>query len=408
MKWIVLWKRDGKLFFRCLIPALLSSAFLLTACGVLAFMGARMAGASYIPMRVGLVCLDPSSEARMAVQILSGQEDFQTLIRLEEEDTEEAALKKLREGEYSGVIVLPEHFVSDIITGKNTPGRVITDSASPMEEMLLRELAQAGGRLLSGGQAGVYSLQNFLRNKGLSGEEWNDMTLKINLNLIAEALSLSSEPFQKEETPLLGSLLPLLPHFLLHFLVFFLFASGAFFQKLFSQDRSAPLLSRFAACGLTHRGFLLSKLFWIFLYELFAGGILLALLSGFSGLAPEGSSLPAALPWVGAGFLLVSSFILLCFSLFSGGKASLLLLLAAAAAGLFISGGFIPLFLLPPFLQSAGSWNLHALCTELFLPLFGIQGSPGTLLLGIFLSLCCIGLSLLLLRRSGRKEAESL
>ena len=47
-----------------------------------------------------------------------------------------------------------------------------------MEEMLLRELAQAGGRLLSGGQAGVYSLQDFLRNKGLSGEEWNDMTLK--------------------------------------------------------------------------------------------------------------------------------------------------------------------------------------------------------------------------------------
>ena len=139
MKWIVLWKRDGKLFFRCLIPALLSSAFLLTACGVLAFMGARMAGTSYTPMRVGLVCLDPSSEARMAVQILSGQEDFQTLIRLEEEDTEEAALKKLREGEYSGVIVLPEHFVSDIITGKNTPGRVITDSASPMEEMRSEE-----------------------------------------------------------------------------------------------------------------------------------------------------------------------------------------------------------------------------------------------------------------------------
>lgn len=408
VKWLVLWKRDGKLFFRCLLPALLSSLLLLTACGLLAFAGARMAGASYTPMRVGLVCLDSSREAQLAVRILSGQEDFQALIRLEQEDTEEDALKKLREGEYSGVIVLPEHFVNDIISGKNTPGRVITGSASPLEEMLLHELAQAGGRLLSGGQAGVYALQDSLRDEDLSGEKWNDMTLKINLNLIAEALSLSSEPFQEAETPLEGSLLPLLPHFLLHFLVFFLFVSGAFFQRLFSQDRRAPLLNRFAACGLTPSGFLLSKFFWIYLYELLTGGGLLALLSGASGLSPRGAALWAALLWAGAGLLLVSSCILLCFSLFSGGKASLLLLLSGAAAGLLLSGGWIPLFLLPEAVRPFSGWNLHSLCAELFLPLFGIETGPQSLVPGLALSLGCAGLSLLCLRRKGRKEADAL
>ena len=409
MKWFVLWKRDGKIFFKSLLAAFLSSAVLLSACGLLAFTGAKMTESTFTPMKVGLVCLDSSPEARLAVQILSGQEDFQNLLDLEQEDTEEAALKKLRDGEYVGVIVLPQNFIQDIIYGKNTPGRVITDSASPLEEMLLRELAQAGSRLLSAGQAGVYSLQDSLRDEGLSHEAWQDMTLKINMNLIAEALSSSSEPFLREEIPLDGTSLPLLPHFLLSFLVFFLFASGAFFQKLFTQDRSAALLNRFAACGLSPASFLISKLFWICVYEVLAGGILLSLLSGYTNLAPTGKTLWEAVPFAGAGLLLAGSFILFCFSLFSGGKVSLLFLLAVSAGGLLISGGWIPLFLLPDFLHSISGWNLHALCMELFLPLFGVPGKGSSLLCALLLSAALVGISLLSLKRtSGRKEADTL
>jgi len=103
-------------------------------------------------------------------------------------EIQEAGQKKLHSGDLYALLVIPDGFVQDIITGVNTPVQVVLPGNKDVESRVFRELADAGAKILAASQAGIYAGNELYRRYGL---ESSIAVLEADLNRIYLGYSLS-------------------------------------------------------------------------------------------------------------------------------------------------------------------------------------------------------------------------
>ena len=72
--------------------------------------------------------------------------------------TEEEGLEKLQNGKLQALLILPENVVGEILSGTNTPARMILPKKSSALGIVFEELADAGIRMLSIAQGEIYAI----------------------------------------------------------------------------------------------------------------------------------------------------------------------------------------------------------------------------------------------------------
>ena len=83
---------------------------------------------------------------------------------------------------YAAVVTLPDGFIDSIMSGENLPPTVVLNTTSPMENMIVRQMADAGARYLSAGQAGIYGvLRESDYGDGMSNSEYQELIMSVNL-----------------------------------------------------------------------------------------------------------------------------------------------------------------------------------------------------------------------------------
>ena len=130
--------------------------------------------------------LDESRYIKAAADYVASLEAVKNVGRFEYCNDENTALKKLKNGEYAAVLVIPENFIETIISGGENPARVIfAGSGANISSALFQEMMEAAASDVGSAQIGIYSVDDVIR------EYFNSipMILKADVELNKEYMS---------------------------------------------------------------------------------------------------------------------------------------------------------------------------------------------------------------------------
>ncbi len=349
-------RRDGILFRRGVIPALVLSVLLAAAAAGAGFSVLKSAGEGAPRAELVVVDEENSLYSRIAISTVEGQSYIQSILSVDTERKEERALERLEAGECAAVIVLPKGYVNAIMVGHEAKGRIILSEAAAASADIVASVALFGERLLAAGQYGVFAGQELIWKYGLGAEFEQDYLLKSNTGLLNAALSLFDEAFTVEIMPYDGTSLPLAGYYASAWLVLFFMLCGLFFTGLYLTDNKPAMLTRLYALGVTPAGFYLAK----------CAGILF----GLSRFMPLTLS-PLSLLLFLLGTAFISHFVSAVCVISADRSAGFGIVTALAAAGLFLMGGLVPRSMLGRTLVGIGHFTPSGLAASFFAPLFG-------------------------------------
>ena len=101
---------------------------------------------------------------------------------------EETAIQYLEEGKVAAAVILPDNFILDIITGKNTPARIIIPKNAGIESLLFCTTIDAGSRSVALAQTSVYAVADLYEKYGISDEDYEIANEYLNNQNISYAL----------------------------------------------------------------------------------------------------------------------------------------------------------------------------------------------------------------------------
>lgn len=96
----------------------------------------------------------------------------------------DSALSMLKKGEVYAIVDIPEHFVEDVLTGVNTPAKVLLSDDKGIETTIFRAVMNAASASLSYAQAGIYALSDVFNNYNIDSEKAALVNEKANLRYI--------------------------------------------------------------------------------------------------------------------------------------------------------------------------------------------------------------------------------
>ena len=163
-------RRDGRLFRRGVIPALVLSLLLAAVIAAASFAVLQGASAGAARAEVLLVDQEDSLYSRIAISTVEAQSYIDSLLHIESADDEDEAIARLNAGECAAVIILPEGYLNDIMVGNAAKGRIILSDAAAASADIVASVALFGERLLAAGQYGVFAGQKLIWDHGLSAD----------------------------------------------------------------------------------------------------------------------------------------------------------------------------------------------------------------------------------------------
>lgn len=221
---LIYWRLQLKKFIKKMPVIMVES--ILFAVLILAF-GIYAARAVYgendfSKIKIAVVSQEESRMTNMLLSFVGGMESFEDsceFLLMEEEEAGKAAEK----GEIYAAVFLPEGVLESILDGTNVPARIVLNHAySRMEAEIFEAAAQAGNRLLSVAQAGIYAADEFCLMTGQE-ELIPDAEEKLNEAYLEYALGRNAV-FKMQEITATGKAGPAAYYSIALFLVFLSFA----------------------------------------------------------------------------------------------------------------------------------------------------------------------------------------
>lgn len=279
------------------------------------------------------VCVPEGDSTGQLVEELTGRmrdiREYASFRSMDREEAEEA----LARGEISAVLVLPDDFLGGVLDGTNPDVTLIVSRQKPLEAMLAWWVGRSAADLIGASQLGIYAVLD-----AVPPEQYGQAMAEINLRFINTALDRASFFRSKELRPV--DAMDLRDHYSLSLLVFLVLASAPALRPLFA-DAGAPFRRRLLSLGCAGPFQYASALFAAFV--LLLPMTLIPVLAG--GWTVSGAVLLALFAAVFAGCCcLLSSTVAGC-----GGIS-----LTVSAVLLLLSGGLLPMPLLPEATQRLG------------------------------------------------------
>ena len=258
----------------------------------------------------------------------------------------EAALESLESGEVHAVLVLPEGFVTGILTGRNPDVELLVRGDRPLEGLLTLWVGQSASDLLAAVQGSIYEVLALYDADPPAGLDRQEVVTRINLRYIT--WTMDRQAMFREETVAVTGQLPIGLHYGLSLLAFLVLSLAPFFMPVFAGPWIRPLI-RFRAAGRGSGACYLAALWavWLVLFPVLTA----------AGYAILGGSLWEA---AGAGALCAcfcAAFSALCCLLAVDTGGCGVVSFSAALAFLALGGGILPPVLMPGILRDRMGWS---------------------------------------------------
>lgn len=326
---------------------------------------------------------------------MGGMEDVAQYCRIVAMEEKEA-MAALEAGEVTAVLALPEGFIQGVMWGENPDLELVVAGDRPLESLLLLWVGQSASDILSAFQSGVYAVLDLYDQSPPPGLDRDQVVMDINLRYITLALDRSGM-FREEEVSATGAL-PILPHYGLSLLAYFILSAAPLFAPVYTGSWLA-FQRRLRGAGRSCLGG-------------YAGGVVVVAGAMLVLIVPCllacGGGRPPALAAAAAGMALFGSlFSALCCLAAQrdagrGGLAFIVSLLS-----LFLAGGVVPPVLLPSAVRQLSPLSPVTWLRQLAAWPMGYEVAPLT---WACLALSTAGMAVLCLalyrRRAERGEGE--
>ena len=143
-----------------MLPKILGSILIMSMLAV-----GMIAGTNYVmkqaqlvePVHIGLVIPEEQGMTKRLMGVLPYIESVKDICEFEYLEEDEAQ-ERLKQGQLQAVIIFPDTFLEDVLTGINTAPRIILSEKYGEDTELFQELLADGVRYLATGEAAVYSV----------------------------------------------------------------------------------------------------------------------------------------------------------------------------------------------------------------------------------------------------------
>ena len=153
------------------LPVVIATALIISGCLLLLFIMMKRIGNitdPQEPLRIGIVGDVDDEYFQIGLAAMKHFDSSRFAVELEEL-TEEEAVRLTRDGKLSGYAIIPEGFVSSIMTGENKQITLVTTDSSKdlMSQLVIEFMDQISGYLLET-QNSIYGLQRYMIDEGLT------------------------------------------------------------------------------------------------------------------------------------------------------------------------------------------------------------------------------------------------
>ena len=349
------------------LPRFVAGAIVLVAIlGTIAFSASKLLYRDQVMNRItiGVALPEEDTIARKAVDMLTSLDSVKSLcdfVYLEEE----AGRQQLREGALNALMVVPEDFIKDVITGVNTPIIIIFPDRPGIEEMVFKELTDAGAKTLSVAQAGIYAADGLCIAYGIP-ESVPEAEAVLNRMYLAYALP-RADYFRDAAVSATGDV-TVVQYYAISAAVLCLLFCGIPLASFCRPDQKV-LRQKLAAVRITEPLQVLAKMLAVTVLLLLIAGTGAAVLLTRGAIVFEirlaGALLLAA--------TVTSTVIVAIYSVSGSPTAGVIGLFWLTIGMLFLSGGLVPSAFLPDSIRQIGSFMPTSALSEVLKVFAGVD-----------------------------------
>ncbi len=301
-------------------------------------------------IKVGVVSYDDSKMMNYAKSILLSAKSLSDTMELNFMEEEEA-LTKLKNNEVMSVMIIPDSAISDIMSGKNTPIKIMFPPNAGFEAAVFQEIADCAVNILGSAQAGIYSVYDFYGENYRKGYI-DDALDRLNAQYIKTVL-LRESLFENTTTVATGEI-DVIEYYIISGIILFLFLFGmntiTFMERYKKEiivrlkhndvDVFLQIISRLAGISVVY--IILSTI-----------GVIAAVIAGI--ITPIMSfKLWIAMIQI---ILCISSIVLCINTIIQNKSAAIMFTFFISVAQAFVTGGLIPQVMLPNVFSVLGKFT---------------------------------------------------
>lgn len=353
---------------RVLLAGVALLCFLLPLCLGPAAQAALSGGVAFSGLELAITGPEGDPVPRQLEQLLPSMSDVSEYCKVTAMDYADA-LRSLRRGEVSAVLVLPENFVGGILNGANPDVELIVNGDAPLEALLTLWVGQSASDMLAAFQSGIYAVLELYTEYPPANLSYGDVMAKINLRYIGWTLN-RQDLFRLEQIPVTGQL-DIVTHYALSLLIFLMLALAPFFAPVYARGWIGAQ-RRYRAAGWGSGIFWISTLTACFLVEF-------VLLLAAQRVSVGGNFMLSVAVCIPAALLCTLFGGVCCLVTADTGSCGILSF-SLSLALLGLSGGIVPPVLMPDYLRKLMGWSPVTWLRELLvLSREEFELRPGTL-----------------------------
>lgn len=369
-----MFRRDFKLFVKCILSGTAVFLMLAVIFGVAAGFIMKNSEDVYTPVKVAVVDGEDSLYSRIIVNMVKNLGYISDLLEITREKTDDPA-SLLEEG-YAAVITLPEGYISDILSAHVSGGEIIVSPALGAQREIVMSVARFGETLLAAGQNGTFSGLELIKEYGLPREVRSAYLDEVNLTLVNEAFNAHGKYVTTETLDYEGTGMSLTSYYAMCWLLFLSMMASIFFVALYTKDLTRPMLCRLCSCGVGIAEFWSWKLIFTFIFRF---AFVLAAVFAMSRFGIAEFDLAAFVSVLFASLFATVFGVAVTVISHDGITVNLLV----SAGGLLLCGGIVPRQLLPQFLLRMGDLTPFGAVKSLLAPAFGASFDPVSLIAAV-------------------------
>lgn len=181
---------EFKTAFRYIPRLLICAAIFALVIAALIYGGAAFYGERTAKIPVGMALSEDKNENYLIRRVFESIELNDSAIEVTY-GSEKQIRSQFDNGELAAAIYMPDNFLADLTSGKNTKARFVVGGDS-LSDKLLVAAARAGAQLLKTSQSGISAVLSAAAESGVSGEEYGSLSDAINMDYITLALAQNS------------------------------------------------------------------------------------------------------------------------------------------------------------------------------------------------------------------------
>lgn len=398
-----LFKKDIKLYGVKIISTLLLLILIVAAAAsaLFAVMQSNMSSGEGI-LHMAVYDREPSALTNTAIKSVAKMDTVKEFMTVEICDSEEDVRSGIKDGTYDAALIFEEGYYTKILGGNDSAVKVLLSSKLETTAEIVRHFAVTGEKLIEMAEAGVEGAYQPLR-VSYSHTEAREMINAMEINYALKLFAIPSSGFDIETVSYSSAGVGEAAYYIICFVSFLMLVCEVVFFPYTSGDCTPSMLRRIKSYRINGAAMVAEKAVIPFLLRALLLFAAIMLAGNYTDIDLSAFAVLQALLCI----FLLSVFLSAVSVLLSQSRLGISVIFALSAVCLVLSGGLIPLSMLPYEVRIIGSYTPLGACAHMLSPLFCGDSSVKSAVYLTLLTAFAVAAAVFYMRRISNKGGEA-